>query len=240
MDAITVGGFDDQHIAGGRPFRIPQDRHVLAPQIAGIEHGGRASPFFDRDPNGRRPQDMPRIVKGGPDPRPDQKRITVLDGLELFDSGQDVPGVVEGPTALAPAPALPPVDVLAVVGLDVGRVFQHDLRQVGGRLGRMHPSAEPQFRHGGERPGMVDVGMREEHRVHGPGVESQVAVFPVLLLATALEQPAVQQDARVGGLDQVPAAGDGARRAMEGDLHAGEVTRWLAAMVSQASRPVSA
>ena len=41
---------------------------------------------------------------------------------------------------------------------------------------------------------MVDVGMRQDHRVHGRGRHGQPEVLLLASAALALEQPAVQQD----------------------------------------------
>lgn len=68
---------------------------------------------------------------------------------------------------------------------------------------------------------MIDVRVGQHHHVDVPRAKTEVPVAFDGLRASALEESAVEQDARLLGMDDVPRAGDvSTYRAHELNLHA--------------------
>ena len=70
-----------------------------------------------------------------------------------------------------------------------------------------------------EQPAMVEVGVGQQHGVEGRGVEIERDPVADRLVRAALEHPAVDEDPRLAGLEQVLRARDGRGSAEEVDLH---------------------
>jgi hypothetical protein len=93
-------------------------------------------------------------------------RVVIARAAELPGDRANVIRIVVGAPALFPAAPLFSVDVRAIVRLDAGGVFQHDGGQVGGRLRGVDGAGEPPFRQRRERPGMINVRVRQQNGVH--------------------------------------------------------------------------
>src|SRR5581483_5143019 len=70
-----------------------------------------------------------------------------------------------------------------------------------------------------ERPGVVDVRVREDDGIDGAGIDGELPVPLERLAPPALEHAAVEQHAGVLGAEQVHRPRDGARRAEELEVH---------------------
>src|ERR1051326_1791861 len=57
-------------------------------------------------------------------------------------------------------------------------------------------------------PAMIEVGVRQQHKIEALGIESEVAGVFVGELAAALVEPAIDQDAPAGAFDEVARPGD--------------------------------
>ena len=99
-------------------------------------------------------------------------------------------------------------------------IDQHDVAQVGGGLGGVDRAAEAGFDQAGQVAAVIDVGVREDHRIDIRRLEAEAAVALVGLGARALVQPAVEQDGVPVDLEQVLGAGDSLGGAVEVDFHA--------------------
>ena len=107
------------------------------------------------------------------------------------------------------------VGPLRVLLLQVGGVGQHHREQVR-RAGRaIHRAAE--LLSGEERQvsGVVDVRMRQHHRIERRRIDDALAPVPLAQLLHALEQAAVEQDAAAADGEEVHRTGHGAGRAQE-------------------------
>lgn len=86
------------------------------------------------------------------------------------------------------------VDKLGVRLLDVARVLQHHIRQVGGGLRHVDRPIEAAPHQVGQVARVVDVRVRQDDRIHGARIEREVQVSGVGLLPSPLIQPTVQKE----------------------------------------------
>ena len=113
------------------------------------------------------------------------------------------------------------VDVFHVLGLEVGAVAQHRVAQVarGGR-GVDRPAVAG-LHERGDAAAVVDVGVGEDDGVDLLRGERHRAVRLERLLAVALQEAAVEEDAMSVVFDAVEGAGGGARGAEEAEVEHG-------------------
>jgi hypothetical protein len=71
----------------------------------------------------------------------------------------------------------------------------------------------------GDGPAVVDVGVRQDDRVHRSRVEAQLAVALFRLFAPPLEEPAIEEDPLPVDLEKMAAAGDTAGGPVKSDFH---------------------
>ena len=171
---------------------------------------------------------MPGVPEPGADPRQRLEPCVVVDRVELLDAryriGHPVDRLDEG--TVAPRVAL--VELLDLHLLDVGGIGQHHRGEVGGRRRRVDRAAEPVPGQLGQEPGMVDMGVAEDHRPDLARREGERPVVQLLLGLGTLEQPAIDQQLAMVGLEPVAGPGDAARGAMEGQAEHGQRTPRLA------------
>ncbi len=146
--------------------------------------------------------------------------LVVVDPFELAQHVFDVAFVVQRFLRLQAAARASAVFIIDVGGGQSRRVFEHDLRQVaGGALGVDRPAiaALAQQR---QAPDVVDVRVRQDHRVEPVQVEVELRGIALVLVATGLDHAAVEQDAFAGGFDQMTGAGDFTGSTEKAELHA--------------------
>ena len=164
-------------------------------------------------------------VAGEVVPLVEVQRLHLLDErLDVVLGVQRLDGRMLAPQFLA--------EVLRVLILNMGRVEQHQLGDVGGRLGAEHGPAKPGLVQSRQVAAMVDVGVREDDRIEvfGPAVE--LLVLPPRLVPPPLKEPAVEQHPPVARLNQMLRPGDLARRPEKCDFHAGQCIAGPAALAS--------
>ena len=98
----------------------------------------------------------------------------------------------------------------------MGGVRQHDLQQLCGEPGRQDTAAKALPHQHGQTSAVIDVGVGNQHVVHGVGGKGQVAVINFI---PPLLQAAVHQDLFPVALHAVAAAGDSLGRAEKGQFH---------------------
>ena len=123
--------------------------------------------------------------------------------------------LVERLEELLPLLAAALVDVLEVALLQEAGVAQHNVAEVGGRLAREDAPPEALPHELRQVPGVVYVGVREDHVVDLGGIDREVPVLLEGLLAVALVESAVEQYALPVRLDEVHGARGRLRRAVE-------------------------
>ena len=98
---------------------------------------------------------------------------------------------------------------------DVGAVAEHRVAEVARGLGGVDGAAVASADEGGEVAAVVDVRVREEDAVDRTGIDGQLAVALEGLLAVALVETAIEEDAQAVDIDDVHRAGGGARGPLE-------------------------
>ncbi|KGW25396.1 hypothetical protein Y047_2766 [Burkholderia pseudomallei MSHR3016] len=98
-------------------------------------------------------------------------------------------------------------------------VDQHDLAERRGAVRAIDRPAEALAHEHGQIAAVIEMRMREHDGVDRIGGHGQRAPVAQPQLLRALEQPAVDQDACPGVLEQILRAGDGFRRAEERQFH---------------------
>src|SRR6478736_6428606 len=94
------------------------------------------------------------------------------------------------------------------------------MEQIGGSRRTEYGAVVAVFYQAWQQTAMIYMRMRDDHIVYCRRVEAPVLVHPQSILAKSLEHAAIEQDAlSSGSLDKMFGAGDGARSAVEGDLH---------------------
>lgn len=96
---------------------------------------------------------------------------------------------------------------LGVFFLQLAGVQQHDLGDLGGGLRRVNRPLEAFFDKFGDQAAVVQMGVRQENRIHF--VRFDTEILPVAILQVAfLIQAAVDHDLGMVKLQQVPRASD--------------------------------
>ena len=85
------------------------------------------------------------------------------------------------------------IKIFDIIFLDVSRVAQHDIRQIDRGVGGVNFTFETLLDQVGNVATMVDVGMRENHRVNFRGIKGEVQIREVGLFAPALKSATFQQ-----------------------------------------------
>jgi len=165
--------------------------------------------------------DVPGLVERRDHAGKRLERLFVVVHPEEREAALRVGRRVEGlnRTSFALVVALPPVHELRVLLLDVRGVEEHRPAEIGGRGRRVDRAVVAALREDGEHSGVIDVRVREDHRVERRRRERKVAVPRLGFGTVALEESAVEeQRARPAG-QEVLRAGHGACRAPEGHAH---------------------
>ena len=87
----------------------------------------------------------------------------------------------------------------------MGGVHQHDAAEAGGGAGGHDRATEAPCHQHGDAPGVVDVGVGQQHRIHIPRQHRQGGVF---VDVSPLLHAAVDENAVGSGLQQGAGAGD--------------------------------
>ena len=113
---------------------------------------------------------------------------------------------------------------LGELHLELGRVEQHEPGELGGRRGAHDRAPEALVDEQRQQAAVVEVGVGEDDGVERRRVDAQRHPVAHRLVGAALEHAAVDEDAGPTRVDEVARAGDRARSAEEGQLHAPIVT----------------
>ena len=221
MAAVAVGGFHDQIIGVGRHGGILDKGLVQVADIARKHQRlGAAARLGNAQRDGRAAQKVPHVGEQ----HLNFSRVTVKKRQPfVIGAGHklahDLLRVLHGVVRLdrrrtaALRLAVFPLDLLL---LDMRRVLQHDVAQVGGGIGSVDGGTEPVFVQVGNAPRMVDVRMGQQQRLVAPGGKGQRGV---LIDVAPLFHAAVHQKAVAGGLHLCAAAGNLPRCAQKRQFH---------------------
>ena len=160
---------------------------------------------------------MARVDEADLHVRVDGDGFVVFDADAVIDRVVNIRALVEGarrgPTAVTGGDA----GDLGLALLDARGVLQHDGDQVARRRGAVDRPREALADEIGQVAAVVDMGMAEQHRIDIRRRERELPIAFVHFLALPEHQPAIEQDACIGGFDEVHRAGDGLGGAVKGD-----------------------
>jgi hypothetical protein len=214
MQPVAVGGLHNDPVRRCHRYGLAHEQIVRAPHVAREQQG----PAFDVEGHGRRAQDVPGAVEGGRHARRDMGRRVKR---QVCQAPQRQHGVFFGVERLGRlvARGVMPVGEGRALFLDAAAVRQQQLAQVdGGRRGQHHPF-ETLANQQRQRARVVQVRVREQHRVNAAGVEGQRLPVHLPQRLPALEQAAVDEQLVTAMFEQVLRAGHRAGCAQEGKFH---------------------
>ena len=144
-------------------------------------------------------------------------RLVKIRRHELAEGFFGIRLIIQRQGGLVPGIAIP-VGPLGFPFLQVGTVRQENAAEVKGGVGAMDRAFEALLDQHGQIAGMIDMRVGQDDRVNGSRVYRQRLPVAQAQLLVALEQAAIDQDARLACVDQVFRSGDGADAAKELDL----------------------
>ena len=222
--AAAVGALHDHDVGGLEPVRVEQDGRVVLTEIAAEHQRALGVALAQPQLDARGPEDMSRIVLAQ---RKARERLMPFVVAHRAHQAQRLLHIVEvverlrdGLIAIIAPFALPAlVDAVGLAHRETGGVAQQYGEQVtAGRVGvdRAAVAALDQQR---QPTAVVDMGVAEDDRVDGRGLERERVTVAAHRIATALHQPAVEQHLPPCDPQAVAGAGDLACSAVELKFH---------------------
>ena len=101
--------------------------------------------------------------------------------------------------------------------LHMAGIRQHDSTQIRRRRRGVDHAAKTSRLQLGQQPGMVDVGMRQQHRVNFTRVEGELLPIQGFQCLRPLEHAAIHQKSALPGIENQAITGNGACRAANPD-----------------------
>jgi len=170
---------------------------------------------LDLDLDGRGAEDVPGVPPARPQAGGDGRPSLVVHGAALRHRGGAVGAGVDRRQRRGAALAVAAVEALDLLLLDIAAVGQHERQQrprAFGGVDRPGEALPDQLR---RQPGVVDMGMGQQQRVDGGGVEGKIGVVQRLQRLGPLEHAAVDQRAAPARRQQEARPGDRACAAAE-------------------------
>jgi hypothetical protein len=137
--------------------------------------------------------------------------------LEAFERGHHVGRAVERLAGRLLLPVRASVHVLEIALHQERAVGQQRAGEVRCGRGEVDRAAEALADERGQVPAVVEVGVRDHHRLELRGREGERAVHAIRILAVALVDSAIEEPGMRAEAQQVARAGHRAGRALEGD-----------------------
>ncbi len=184
-----------------------------AADVAADEHAPHRCPVGLQQHSGRS-QDVSRALKLRVHARRDLDRAVERHGSKLLDRLGGVRLRVQREGGMVLREAVP-VRVVGLFLLEPSRVVEHDLAELSRACRQVDRATEAV---GDERGGIAEViemRVRHDHGVDGRRVDRKRLTVAQAEILEPLEQTRVDEDARVGGLDEEAAPGHGSGRAEE-------------------------
>jgi hypothetical protein len=191
----TIGRFAENVIEAGRSFGIGLQEFEGRPDVAGEQNsyrrGAASRHHFHLDRGGA--EEMAGVPVARPHARHRLEPCTIADGGKLLHRRFGIGDTINRLDKRPPAPRIAGVQLANFGFLHMARIRQHDGTEIDGRLGGMNPVAEPVFHQFGYQPGMVDVGVGQEHGVDRRRLEGKGAGIESALGLRSLEHAAVDE-----------------------------------------------
>ena len=214
--AAAVGGFHHHHVGLGEIAGVVEQRLVEVAHVAGEGQGLLFALLLHPDLDAGRAQQMAHVGEPHRNALAHRHHLAVAAGGELLHGVHRVLHRVEGQIFRQARPLCLAVAPFGFKFLDMARIPQHDVAQVGGGPGAVNGTPEALPAQKGKPARVVDVGVGQQHRVHIPRRQGQFGVF---VFVGALFQPAVDEDVLSVCLQQRAAAGYLVSRAQKGEFH---------------------
>lgn len=218
VNAVAVGALGNQVVGPFHRLGVADDGLIDVAQIAGEDQLAAGAVLGQPQLHGGGAEEMPRVVEAGGDILVKADLPPVFAGDDVLERrlgvGQGVEGLHGGLARTAALLVFP----AGVRLLNVGRIAQHDAHQLAGQTGAVDVAPEALLDQEGNAPGVVDVGVGDNHVVDEAGDEIELGVVPFV---SALLQAAVDENFAPAAGDAVAAAGDGLGRAVKCQFHSG-------------------
>ena len=202
--AIAVGGLDDDVIGVGDLRGRASHDGLHGAEVPGEDEAHDAPFFLDEDFQNGAAEDVPGVAEADRHAGEDLEARVVIDGREQFFGGVGLFLAVDGLRRRAAAGVLGALP-FGVFAHEAHRVVPQDLGQFDSRQRRVNFAAEALLDQLGDAAGMVDVRVRQQHRVDrigGVGERIVVGVLPF-----ALMHAAVHEETMSAGFEQIVGAG---------------------------------
>ena len=220
VEAVAVGGFDENVIGLLDEGRVVEDGHVPAADVAGEEQGAFFAVVVDVELDHGRAEDVAGVVINGIDAVVDGGGGFVLKGRKKRDGRFGVGDGVErfdGVFAFSLFAFMAFFLVLGVFFLDVGRIEHDDGGDFGSGAGGVDFAVEAFLDQFGQPAAMVEVSVGEQDGVDLARRDGEL--IPVAVLEGAfLEETAVDEEFEAVDLQEMAGTGDILGGAEEGDF----------------------
>src|SRR5687767_14131653 len=206
--AIAVSRLNDDVVTGRRRFRIANDRLVILAEVAREKHATLLTSVrdFDEHLTGTKyvtgdselSVDIFRDTNRRPVVRHYLKQLQSLARV-LFGVKRERRRVLRD---------LVPIAIVGFFFLQTRRVRQKNSREIGSPARAIHWSAKTMTHQTRQVTGVLDMRVRQQHRVKRSSIERRLLPITLSQLTPALKQPGINQHARAIRFDQVFRAGN--------------------------------
>ena len=193
---------------------------MLGADVAGEDQLARAVGLVRPEFDDGGANDVAGITQHETDARSDLGQFIVVDTYELPEHFLDIDLVVQRLQQFLAGALAPAVLVFDVGCRETRRVLEHDARQVLGRALGVDRPAVTAFAQQRQPADMIDMRVRQDHRVDCIDREGEGGGVAFVLVAARLDHAAVEQDVFAQGFNLVAGAGDFTSGAKECQLHA--------------------
>ena len=214
--AVAVGALHHHIVRPAEELRIPDDGLIHVADIAGEHDVALLAALGQLHEDGGAAQQMARVDKRGLHALAHVHGLVILAGLQKFRHTHGVRHGVQRLHVGAAGALVLAVLILGVALLNVGRVRQHDIQQIGRQPGGDDLPLKAVLDQHGDTAGVVDMGVCHQHGVDAAGVEGQRGVVH---LVPSLLQAAVDENVLPVDLQTMAAAGDALVSAEKAQLH---------------------
>ena len=216
MVAVAIGALHHHEVCLMEELGIADNGLVHIADVAGEDNGARFAVFRHSQLHAGGTKQVPRVDA--------LHRHTVAQGnlFPIFAGAQKLlhpHGIGHGVQRLhirTARPAVFTILILCVRLLNVGRILQHNIQQLGRQASGQNLALKALLNQHGDTPGVVDMGVCHQYIVNFSRVEGQAAVIH---LVPSLLQSAIHQDFLPVDLQAVTAAGDALIRAEKAKFH---------------------
>lgn len=206
MHSIAIGRFHDQDIGLGDRRRVAQNRPPRLTQVAAEYQLYGFARFGDPQLDDCRTENVTAIAESADHIGMWRKTLIIRHLPHLPEAGFGIAYRVDRGRwgRRRPGPVAPPA--LCPFGLrllDMGAIWQHHLKQIGGGGGGQDRTTESVLRQFRQHAAMVNMRMRQQHEIQGTRIKTEMLAVARVRLAPTLNHAAIDQKSRGLRLDQI-------------------------------------